>query len=274
MIKENNILYIKKKFATLLSKIYTDGKISIDEINDKLIHNGFLNCFETNELDYFIDKSYEAIIKDMFNKETVFNEEINAAIYWCGIQYMNIFLNKNIPLKQIILLCPINEMLKNYNFYHELAEKELIERFFEVNYSRSILRLLIKESGYTIKEISYLCDISENTIKYYEISNVNLFNASFNNIDRLMNILNVDNTYFYENSKFIPFSKSLLTNKDTRKMIDAYINGYYGEKTDVYYENGLFYIKKGNKKEFVDEKVVKNSIKYAVLEYKGDKMLF
>ena len=51
-----------------------------------------------------------------------------------------------------------------------LFGEELIEHFLIDDYKQSILKRVLKDHNYSVREISYLSDISENTIKYFQIS--------------------------------------------------------------------------------------------------------
>ena len=274
MIKQVNILYLKEKFATLLSKLYEDAKISLNEINDKLLYSDFLNCFEQNQLDEFINDSYESIIYKLFNKETVFSNELNSEIYWAGIQYMNIFLNKTIPLKQILLLCPLEEMIEYFAIYHELQENEIINKFISDNYSKSILSKLIKDKTLNMQKISYLTNISINTLKYYSLNNINLFNASNENINKLKHILKVDDSLFVKQSNFVPYSSHLLEDQTLFYMFNEIVKKYYKTNENVKNKDGLLYITKRNRKIIIPDELIGFGIKSIIKNYTEDRLLF
>lgn len=272
MRKNVGASYIKDKFSNLLSKLVGDAKLSCNEITDRLIESDFLDMFEKNDISPFYDKSYEALIYDLFQKEVVFSNELETDIYWCGIQYMNLFFNKRIPLKQLFVLCPLQEMRKYYNVYHEQNESKLIDVFMKKEYSNSILKVLRVKRGYSFRQLSLLTDISENTLKYYEI-NDNLYKASFANVSRILFILNYSDSITKRKSDYVPSFVSLLENNDIKPNFEAFIHEYYNTKDKVEYKLDGFWLM-GKKKRLINKKTVDLAILYAIDQYKGNKLLF
>ena len=264
--------YIKNKFATLLSKMVTDAKLGYNEITDKLIEEDFLDCFEKNDISIIYDKSYEAIIYDLFKKECSYSEKVDPVVYWCGEQYISLFLNKRIPLKQLLLMCPIQQMESYYGVYHEQNGNKFIDMFVKKIYKESILKRLRKKRGLSARELAYLSSISINTIKYYE-NNSNLYKASFENITRILSVLNYSDSLIKEKTSYVPSFISLINIKEIKINFDKYINNFYNSDDKIEYLNGYFWIEKQHKKK-VDNKVVDAAIIYAIENYREKKMLF
>ena len=264
--------YIKNKFATLLSKMVTDAKLGYNEITDKLIEEDFLDCFEKNDISIIYDKSYEAIIYDLFKKECSYSEQVDPVIYWCGEQYISLFLNKRIPLKQLLLICPLQQMESYYDVYHEQNEIKFIEMFIKKIYKESILKKIRKKRGYSARELAILSSVSINTIKYYE-NNSNLYKASFKNITRLLSVLNYSDSLIKQKTDYIPSFISLINIKEIKKIFDKYIAYFYNSDVDIEYNSGDFWIK-GQHKKKIDKKVIDSAIVYAIENYEGDKLLF
>lgn len=273
MKKTEGTLYIKNKFATLLSKMVTDGGLSYNEITNKLIEDNFLDCFETNDIKEFYDKSYESIIYSLFKKECVYHEGIDPVVYWCGLQYMNLFLNKRIPLKQLLILCPLSKMESYYKTYHELNDSKFIDVFMKKEYSNSILKQLRNNRNYSIRELSLLSSISPNTLKYYE-DNHNLYKASFSNIIKLLNILDYSDSVVKEKTCYIPPSfSSLLKIKEIKKFFNEYIHMFFNTNDDIEYNLGVFWLK-SNRNKKIDKEIVDSAIVFAIEKYEGNKLLF
>lgn len=264
--------YIKDKFSTLLSKLVVDAKISYNQITDKLIESDFLDCFEKNNLSLFYDKSYEAIIFDLFKKETVYSEDTDPVVYWCGQQYMNLFLNKRIPLKQLFVLCSLREMEKYYEIYHEQNPSKFIDVFMENEYKNSILKLIRNKRNYTLRELSVLTDISINTLKYYE-ENENLYKASYSNVEKIINILEFSDSIIKRKSSYVPSFLSLLEDNEIRTYFEEFINNYYNTNEKVQYSLNSFSFA-GKHKKIIDKKVVDSAILYSIDKYDGDKLIF
>lgn len=258
MINYIDIYKLKDKFAKLLCRLYFNANIGLEGITNKIIYSKYFNCFEENNIEEFIVLNYEDIAKKLFNSDLRFvgEDNYNAALYWSGIQYINISLNLNIPLRQVFLLCPLNEMLTYFEVYHEMNNNVLIERYKKTISKKSILKRIRKDKGLTVKQLSFLSSISEMTIKYYEKENTNLFKASFENILSLTKALDIDYYLLIEKSNFIPISINLFNNTELRKNIFEDIFNYLqvknkkalcflenNEKNDKYNEDNLYFIK-------------------------------
>lgn len=228
MIDSINLNLMKKKFGTLISKIFTDAKMSVALINDSLLKWNMFESFEKNNTEEFMNSSLDSLAKQLGCNSFVFSEDINSVLYWVGIQYFNIFLNTRIPMKQIILLLPLDNLIDKYDLYHEMNEKEIVKDFLIDYGQESVLKKLRNKSDISISSLSFLTGISVNTIKFYEKSNKNLFNASFANITKIKKALKAEESFFYEKSEFIPYSENLWNDSifiaAFKKNIKEYLN--------------------------------------------------
>lgn len=272
MNKTAGTSYIKNKFATLLSKMVTDAKLGYNEITDKLIENDFLDCFEKNDISIIYDKSYESIIYDLFKKECAFSEGTDPVIYWCGEQYISIFLNKRIPLKQLFVICSLKEMESYFDIYHQQNESKFIDFFMNKVKNESILYKLRKKRGYSARELATLSSISINTIKYYE-KNENLFNASFENISKILSVLDYSYSIVKEKTNYIPSFISLINIKEIKINFEKYIHEFYNSYNTIEYNLGQFWLI-GNQKKKIDKKVIDAALVYAIENYSEEKLLF
>lgn len=232
---------IKKKFGALLSLLFHGAHLEFSNITKKLIDSSFLDLFENNQLELFMDKSNEELVKELFPNSIINTEITNdiGPLYWSGIQYMNIFFNYRIPLKVIFLVCPLDNMVNKYDIYHEMNEKNLCDDFIKNEYqNNSILKKLRKDRNLTVRELSLLTQIKETTIRYYELNNNNLFEASSNNINSLMTTLDVDPIFFKKKSAYIPTNYNLLHNEEFLDCVKDVFSRLYNKKTQ-YFEINL-----------------------------------
>lgn len=189
---------------------------------------------------------------------------------------MSICLNKRIPLKQVMLLCPLEKMLQYFKIYHEMNDLELINKFMEDDYPQSILRKLRKMRYLTVKELALTTGIPELTIKYYEKSNNNLFNASFENISNICKVLHFPDTYFIRYSKFIPYTYMLFEDSKIFNELTLKIDVFYNNKLAEYSFDGLL-VKRitNNKSEYVSELYLSSAINEVLNEYsKTNELLY
>ena len=213
MIDTIELQEIKIKFARLISRLYTDAKFSIENINDILIKSDLLDCFEYNQPNLFLNMTFEEISEKLGAGKIKFYEDLNEELYWAGLQYMNIFLNKMIPLKQLLVAIPIYSMIEKFKIYHEMNDIEMLkvyDGFSEI----SMLKSLRKQSGHSIRELSFITGIPENSLKRYEKSNNYLLNASFENIYSLSRFFRVDASLFRKKTTFIPYVESLWSDQN------------------------------------------------------------
>ena len=212
MIEIKDVNKLSNKFSLLLSKAYHEANISIDVINEKITFGDYFDFLEKDELNSFLDKDLDAIIRELFGP-TIFHERVNdiGELYWAGQQYISIFLNCFIPLRTIFLLFPLDEMVSCFDAYHDKSKFQLIKDFKNNKYlNRSILRSLRKQKGLSVKQLSSLTKIPEQTLKYYESNNRFLYNAPFNSILKIYSVLSCSLYFFKKESDFVPFSNNIM----------------------------------------------------------------
>jgi len=225
------ITEFKTRFGRLLSFLFNSANLQIENISSKLVESPFLDMLEENQFSEFLSISYIDALKILFPEAEVKKLDQDSdigPIYWAGIQYMNIFLNYRIPLRQIFLFCPLDKMIQKYPVYHEMNEIELCKDFMTNEYGKvSILRYFRNKNNLSVRQLSMLINVPEPTLKYLESDNKKVFGASYNTISLLRETLNIDKTFFKDKSEFIPFTYSLLSKEefavDVSKVIGEYI---------------------------------------------------
>lgn len=230
-ISFNEITDLKKRFGDLLSFLYYSANIQLENISSKLIESSFLDILEDNRIDEFLSLSNIECLNILFPKaqvKNITNKTDIGEIYWCGIQYMNIFLNYRIPLRQIILFCPLSEMVKKYEIYHEMNEIELCRFFINNEYNKiSTIKYFRKLKNISFRQLSYLTSIPEPTLKYFETDNEKIFAASNNTVAILQKTLSIDKTFVKKRSDFLPITYRLLTNKEFVVFLSKVIGNYF-----------------------------------------------
>jgi len=196
---------LKNKFGTLLSYLYEQSGIELDNLSHKIVNNSFFDFMENNKVEEFIDMPFEEIASKLYNYKPYFDYSVDpiSSIYYAGIQYINISINYRIPLRQVFLIFPLKKMVSSFDVYHEMNDKKLGEYFYSIYKKSSIFKLLI-DGRFTTNELSLFSGISVGTIRSYE-NNEKLFSASYENISILSKILKVDESLMTKYSSFIPF---------------------------------------------------------------------
>lgn len=217
---ENNVHDIKSKFGVLLNHLVENG-FRYEYIDSKVIYDPFFLFLENNEIEKFLKNPIETIIKNVFHKETYidYTKPLKSELVWAGEMYITISANCNIPLQQVFLQLPLNKMISLFNPYHEMNNYQLVQRFKEER-NESILKALLQDKGYSIREVAFLTGINQKTLLSY-LDNEKLFSASLKNIYKLSKFLNVDPCVFSEHSSFSPFDGILLKDK---KILDLFVS--------------------------------------------------
>ena len=267
---------LKKKFGELLSRLYTDSNLSVEEIEEIILNSDYFDFLERNKPKEFLDRSYEEIAMDVFHADTVFSNDLLSEFYWAGEMYISLSLNSLMPLRQIFLLCPLDKMLQYFTVYHEMNEMKLIKKYKDTDYTDSILRKLRKSKDLTVKQLSALTSISEDTLKHYERYNENLFNASYKNITKINAALESSAVYFKKYSDYVPFTYLYFEDQELFKELSAKLDRFYpSDKNPYEFDGMLVKYKNGKKDYYVREAFLLSSIKEIIIEYsKKDILLF
>ena len=139
-------------------------------------------------------------------------------------------------------------------------------------YKNSILKELRNKRHYSIRELSILTGISVNTLKYYE-NNINLYKASFDNINRILEVLEYSDSLVKKKTAFIPSFISELEDKQLKQSFDKYIQTFYNTKDKIIFEYNSYWLDSKRKK-LISSKVIDCAIIYSIEQYTGDRLLF
>jgi transcriptional regulator with XRE-family HTH domain len=279
---------IKRKFGNLLSNLHNNAHIALENISDAMVNSNFLDIFENGDIEEFLSQDNNDIIKSLFPNVIISNNINNdvGALYWSGIQYINIFLNYRIPLRIIFLTCPLSKMVNKFDIYHEMNEIELCNDYLKNEFNNvSILKYFRKKKGLSLRQLAEISSISETTLRYYESNNSNFFNASYKNITLLSNTLDINKSFLSNKSTFVPSFISLLTNKYfllelSRSIGDTYLKGKYPNIRIEFYKNNkatsgeayLFindypHLSFDNKDYYIDQSLFKELLSNALDKY-------
>lgn len=226
----------KEKFALLIAKLHRAGLL-IDYINDTMIRSPFFDCFEKNELDKFMTQSDETITRAVFKKEVIYDPSLNYVdeYYWAGLSVMSLMMNLAIPLKRILVLMPLKEVVGAYEVFHEMHPQRFLDHYAEKENERSLLKRLRKDKDLSISDIGRLTGIKTSALGFYDRSNAALFGASFPNLAKLSILLGVSIDAFRKESMFAPFSQYLLQSKAFEPILVEGILRYFKVKEGASY---------------------------------------
>lgn len=206
----------------------TNKSYSFSAIEDLIVSSEFINKLENN--DYDIDSKSSEIIKQTYKIEKLDNFDISFKGLFVAESYIKLFFDLNKSFEYLFLYFPLGHLVDTYDVYHEMGFSNLKEDFLSLTIEESLLRKLSKSKNIKLSEITRLTGISENSIKYYAISDSNLFGASFDVLYTLANLFNVKINLFIkslaiylDNSVYL-FDKS---NEDYRNYLGFYFALFY-----------------------------------------------
>ena len=137
-------------------------------------------------------------------------------------------INFKVPLKRILLVMPLDEIIMSYNPFHEMNSIQFCKHYLEVEKSRNILKILRKEKGVSIRDLSYLVNIKESFLKVMDNSNATLMATSFRNLNLLSQFFAISLDVFRVESNYIPYSSSFVKGKTLSKIVAKNILSYFG----------------------------------------------
>ncbi len=270
-MEQVDIIELKDKFSDYINKLFTNNKISIDSISNIIVENDLFDFLEENKTKEFLSYSYEEFVYKLYKTNSIYtnNTQISELI-WASKMYITLSLNLNIPLKTIVLLCPLKQMLDLFEVNHETNDIQTIDYFKEYILKYSILKALRKLRNITVNQLSVMTNISVNTLNSYEKNNNKLYSASFSNIQLIREVLNVSDSFFKKESSFIPFNYLLLENNKIQAHMLKFFNSYYKKELSIKTIEPVIELNDKNKTIYVEDELLSIAYKKAINGYLKD----
>jgi len=243
---------LREKFASLISVAHLNG-LSDEYITHCILYSPYFDCFELNNVNKFLDDSFEYILSTVFRLEIVRNyRELSSEHYWAGSMIFSIMINTLTPLKRIALLYPLKDMIKDFYVYHEMNEIELIKRYLEIEQNKSILKEALEERHLSYSFLETMSNIPFITLRNLS-KNENLYKTNGNNISNLSSCLSLSSSIFFKQSSFIVIDEETLQVPFIQESLKRQLSELY--KFDI--DNSIFYVDNTVNKEMLDQ--VKNN---------------
>lgn len=224
----------KKKFGVLFSRLHQMG-FQDEHISRCLLEHPFLDGLERNEIETFRKTSVEDIARTVFQKENAFIDPSAPFIgeyYWAGEAYFSLLYQKHIPLRRSLVLYPLSKMVASFPLYHEMSFASFASDYQKVEEKTSLLGLLRKKKGLSLRELSLLTGIKEATLRSY-CDNEVLYHASYQNIMMLSSALETKEETFKQRSSFCLLSYEGLHEPSFLKRFHQELNAYIGVDKDI-----------------------------------------
>lgn len=166
-------------------------------------------------------KSEKQIVNEILAYDVNYDKKYNLydKEIWCGDTIVDLVMKYNISFETLFLYYPLSEMMEDFYFFHQMSNYRLFEKFEEKLKTKTILSLLLKDKGITMKECALITGISMNTIMSYCKSNEKLFKANFNHIRTLSIFFKVGINLFSRNVNLTGFDETEVFEKYSAKDI-------------------------------------------------------
>ncbi len=211
-----------------------------ESISSSIIFKNYLNKGDDSFINNFTKKDILKLIYKV-DLNHVELDKTNTLSMWLSEAYLRLFFKYHKSMEFIFLYLPIDKMSYMFDAYHEMDWRELYDYFLELIEKKSALSLLLKDRKITIYELSVLTGLKKETIKSYSRNNKNIYKASFNNVLKITEALNVDCDVFIEEiSNYIDASSLELQIKNIKYLsgyayyIISYFDKSIGEKEFIY----------------------------------------
>ena len=233
MININDLNRINHLFSAIFS-YSVFYSYSYSYLEKQIANNFFIASLESGDASFLNNYAYDQIIDSIFNKEITADliNESNSLTNWLGEIYPYLSFRLNKSFSYIFLYLPIAEAIELFDVYHEMDISQLVKYFNSLTEKKTILSLLLKKRNMTAYELSVLTNIKYNTIINYTRNNNQIYEAKYETIYRLSNVLKVPaNTFVrninnYTNSNAYSFDKN---NIKYRTYLAYYLSSYFSK---------------------------------------------
>ena len=136
-----------------LERMISYNKFFIDLEND---HNKLLSPIITSQK--LVPQIFEELAINLDNVPTYIE------CLWAAEMYLRIQGYTQLSFEAIFLYLPISKMYELFPIYHEMDFSRMLNVFDEIRNNTSTFEILVKRSGFTLKDISRKIDIPYSTL--------------------------------------------------------------------------------------------------------------
>ena len=174
------------------------NKINFKSFTNMLSNSSFIVAIEKDKYNELFNKPIEQLLFSITGFET--KEDNSYGIYndayWCGQNYFDLHIKTKKPFVYLFLKLPFEEMMNIYSIYHEMDFSSLVDYFHKKENEKTILRILCEEKRCSLNDLCKATSLSLNTLRKYNSSDDILYNASFQNIAKLIEYFDVSYLVF------------------------------------------------------------------------------
>ena len=188
-----NYLY---DYVTLLERALSfayKNNYSLDALQRNISYSDTFLSIENNKNDLGPVINDKSLIKSLFPDVDSSLEDVpeyNQCL-WAAESYLRIQNASSLTFEAIFLYIPIKAMYDYFPVYHEMDFSQIINRFFELYNSQSVLSLLLRKYGYSVKKVSEMVSIPYDTLQSLKSRRRNITKISVDaalSLSRLFNV--------------------------------------------------------------------------------------
>lgn len=188
---------IKDTFSRLFV-LAKQNKMNLEAFSISLLKSVFVEKMEDDKYDDYFNKSILDIFYDIsgyqIDKDTSYGVFDDA--FWSGSTYFELHFILKKSFSYLFLKLPLPLMLDLYKVYHEMDISLMVNYFKNLEVKKTILKSLLEMSHSSIRKVSETTKIKESTLNKYVSSDETLYNASFQNINKLQKYFDVPYSLF------------------------------------------------------------------------------
>ena len=179
-------------FGTVLSYAYKI-RYSLDALAREVSYSSFFQEIEKDRdtlPSYITDRE---LLMEIFNN--TYRESLPITSYnqclWAAESYLRIQEETKLTFEAIFIYLPIEKIYQYFDLYHEMDFSQIVKEFIRLFNEESVLSILMKKYGYSLKGVSEKLDISYDTLKSLKNRTRDVKKVDINIIYKLSSFFNV-----------------------------------------------------------------------------------
>lgn len=220
------------QYCSLIIGYGLNNQYLFDSIEEFISYSDMFARLEQSDSSFLTQRTINQEIAWVYKLQDSVKElpGMNSILTWVGQAYMRLFFHFHKSIYYVFLYIPIEEMLSLYSLYHEMDWNQLFDYFTQQTSKTTLLRKLLDKKKMSVNKLAQLSNISENTIRYYTLSDSNIYEAKYAYIDAIALALKVNTNLFLKNIHNYVDDGRYQSNKENpifRSYLGLYLSSYY-----------------------------------------------
>ena len=133
------------------------------------------------------------LMKEIFPEITINldNVPVHNQCLWAAESYLHIQENTGLTFEAIFLYIPIEMMYQYFSIYHEMDFSQIVDEFIKLFKKKSVLSVLSKKYGFSMREVAKATDISYETLLSLKQRKRDISKANYEMVYKISKFLHV-----------------------------------------------------------------------------------